>query len=80
MRPLRPPPGSAPAEKLKTAKEKIEKVEKVNIKGMQVRARAKWCEQGEKSFQYILNFEKYRGDMKIFTKNKNRKWEHDRKI
>lgn len=44
---------------------KIELVEQCKARAAQVRARAKWVEQGEKNTKYFLNLEKARANAKI---------------
>lgn len=61
-------PNTENAEKLKQIKQELEKLEQENIKGLKVRARVQWCEEGEMSSKYFLGMEKYRGKLKMVAK------------
>ncbi len=61
-------PSTANAEKLKQTKHNVDRIEKENIKGLQVRARVQWCEKGERSDKFFFNLEKYRGKQKTVTR------------
>ena len=41
-----------------TVKEKLEHLYEEKLQGIIIRARARWCEHGEKSTKYFLNLEK----------------------
>ena len=46
------------AERLNAAKERLEPFYEEKVKGIIIRARARWHEHGERSTKYFLNLEK----------------------
>ena len=51
-------PTNKNARDFNTAKEKLEHFYLEKLQGIIIRARAQWCEHGEKSTKYFLNLEK----------------------